>query len=331
MSILTEEEKIAKYDAERAGTIYTLAPITSLATPCDTSRQRTPKSGDELPFGQLRDGTPITGVYDKDEPGGRSGIVHAYVGHMLLTAQEGPSLFSITNHRLEDMTIEQVNAIRAILNTDIPEQLLAAAIAHRNGDETPTASREDLLIGHIDGVPVLASYLECGKLYSAHIDWQGIRVSTDGTDYINLPDHASLSTAGDFRVCDWQVLARANVISRLVALAQAHPSYPPMLPALGGAAVCLSPAIRVGYVYHDPDEGGDLTEKPVGPLAWVDYECGEGDARARISFGAESEPYRLSTAFAGHADIGLEAIERAIRNMQALLDDPRVKAARAEA
>ena len=61
----------------------------------------------------------------------------------------------------------------------------------------------------------------------------------------------------------------------------------------------------------------------------MDYLVGEdeGDAYARASFSVENEQ-RISTSFAGNADVDLEAIERAIVNMQALLSDPQVQALR---
>lgn len=118
-----------------------------------------------------------------------------------------------------------------------------------------------------------------------------------------------------------QLLDLALLLSNETVLEALDPSNNDTPPA--------APAVRTSNWYHDPNQGGDLTEVPHGSLAWVDYECGEGISKARISFAAPSEPYTLSTRFAGEADLGLDVIEQAIANMQALLVDPRVQAARA--
>lgn len=95
----------------------------------------------EESFGALSNGTPIVGVLDPKEPTGRAGIVNAWTDDFLLTAQDEPSLFGIQgcDINIEAISIEQINALRSVLSTDIPEQMIAAAVAQGRGDTAPPA------------------------------------------------------------------------------------------------------------------------------------------------------------------------------------------------
>ncbi len=84
--------------------------------------------------------------------------------------------------------------------------------------------------------------------------------------------------------------------------------------------------IEVSYLYHDPAHGNDITDKPIGPVAYTDYACGEDDAQTFISFDAEGGGAQVSLF--GHDPVDLDRLERTLANLQALLSDPRVKALR---
>lgn len=128
------------YDMQHSGAIYTTQPA---AAPDALTKifEFIENDDDYEPFGALRGGDPIVGVRDYRDSTERAGIVHAQLGELWLTAQDEPNLFSVQGFGggigLEDMTIEQINALRAFLATDIPEQLLASAVAYGRGDTQP--------------------------------------------------------------------------------------------------------------------------------------------------------------------------------------------------
>lgn len=80
--------------------------------------------------------------------------------------------------------------------------------------------------------------------------------------------------------------------------------------------------IEVTHLYHDPNQGNDITDKPVGPLACVDYAYGD----TFISFDAEDGGTQVSLF--GNDPIDLDRLERTLDNLLVLLADPRVAAAR---
>lgn len=192
--------------------------------------------------------------------------------------------------------------------------------------EEKDGSHSNILLGHIDGYPVLAHYMPDdpdeggGALGWAKMAWNGIEIGTDGDSYLNLPMDGCFG--GDMKPAEWQTvkaLAQTDVCERLMALALRYPRFADVPPA--------APAVRTACWYRDPNNGNDLTEEPCGPLNWIDYVCDVGNVYTRISFNVE-RPHELSTSFAGHPDIDLNSIEQAMVNMQTLLADPRVKAAR---
>jgi hypothetical protein len=88
-----------------------------------------------------------------------------------------------------------------------------------------------------------------------------------------------------------------------------------------------APAVRTARWYRDPNHGDDLTEEPCGPLNWIDYLCGEGDAEALVSIDVTTG--RIGhVRLAGEAIESLDALHKAMPNMFTILADPRVKAAR---
>jgi hypothetical protein len=95
-------------------------------------------------IGTLSDGTPIDGMIDTIRPDVCTGVVWADNDEWHLTAQNDPDLFFIIgkNIQLEELTIEQVNRLRALLNTDIPEQMIAAATAYGQGEAAPNTFAE---------------------------------------------------------------------------------------------------------------------------------------------------------------------------------------------
>lgn len=84
-------------------------------------------------------------------------------------------------------------------------------------------------------------------------------------------------------------------------------------------------AIEVTHLYHNPNQGGDITDQPLGPLSCTDYALGD----TFLSFDAEGGGAQVSLF--GHDPVDLDRLERTLDNLLALLADPRVKAARGRA
>lgn len=87
------------------------------------------------------------------------------------------------------------------------------------------AKDEERIIGHIDGVPVSACYMEGRELGIASVEWRGLRISTDGVWYLNLGLGVGTDAVGDIHPHEWPVLCeltRAGVVERLLTIAQAH-------------------------------------------------------------------------------------------------------------
>lgn len=92
------------------------------------------------PFGTLTNGAQIVGEIDRVHPDRRTGIVEATFDGWRMMAQDSPDLLFIDMDgiQLADVTIAQVNALRSLLATDMPEQLIAAAVAYGRGDAADT-------------------------------------------------------------------------------------------------------------------------------------------------------------------------------------------------
>ena len=197
------------------------------------------------------------------------------------------------------------------------------------------AERDDVLIGHIDGFPVLAHYMidvndpgEDGLAW-ATVEWNGINVSTDGDSYLNLPITGDMG--GDMKPAEWPLikrLAQTDVCERLITLALRYPRFRDVPPTPPPAAP-IAPVVRTCCWYRDPNENGDLTDEPCGPLAYIDYLCGEGDAEASISFDVNNGSV-AQVRLAHEAIESLDALNLAMPNMFVILNDPRVQAARAK-
>ena len=102
------------------------------------------------PFGFLSNGAQIVGSRDFVFPEDRTGVVSARTGdNWYLTAQNDPDLINISgdenNIDLEELTIADVNALRSLLATDLPEQLIAAAVAYGRGDPAPDKRRQTVV------------------------------------------------------------------------------------------------------------------------------------------------------------------------------------------
>lgn len=92
------------------------------------------------PFGCLSNGAQILGTIDSIHPSKRTGIVSAQIGDdWRLSAQDNPDLIYIEGEGIDlgEVTIEQLNRLRSLLATDLPEQLIAAAVAYARGDVAP--------------------------------------------------------------------------------------------------------------------------------------------------------------------------------------------------
>lgn len=88
-----------------------------------------------------------------------------------------------------------------------------------------TDQHTNVLIGTIKGCSVLANYSESGKLYSATLTWQGLRVSTDAEHYICLDSNPTADGIGDIPIATWHIvrdLVQCDVIEQLTELALAH-------------------------------------------------------------------------------------------------------------
>lgn len=282
--------------------------------------QETKRTGDEHPFGQLRDGTPITGVYDKNEPGDRAGIVHAQVGDLWLSAQDEPNLFTVhgKGYQLCDVTIDQINTLRALLVADIPEQLLAAAIAHSRGDAEPPAR---------PGAP--------------DVRYQLTRFS-DGSgepwDEYHCGD-ASFAICGNSHQGELMLYCADSEIGPLSAEQvrdlTALLSDPRVRTAAGltpaADRLCGGPAagVRVAHLWSDPDyENGDCNDKGIGTLEYTGFLCGTGEAEAEVSFKLDGT-WAPEVYMFGREGIPLDQVERTLANLVTVLNDPRVRDARA--
>ncbi len=84
--------------------------------------------------------------------------------------------------------------------------------------------------------------------------------------------------------------------------------------------------ITISHLYYDPRNHNDITDKPVGPLAYTDYALGADDTHVFISFDA-SGVLQLVSMF-GHDPVDINDALGALANLQALLNDPRVQALR---
>jgi hypothetical protein len=154
-------EEIA-YDAERDGTLY--APPAGLSDQiaavfrdktlsmeevgrrcAELAIAATPKRP-ELPpyepFGALSDGSPIEGHTDDADPTGRNGVVSANLesfGDYRLTAQDTPNLIDVQGDGflIEGATLAELHTLRDLLSTDLPEQVLRAAVAYGRCDTAP--------------------------------------------------------------------------------------------------------------------------------------------------------------------------------------------------
>ena len=82
-----------------------------------------------------------------------------------------------------------------------------------------TDQRTDVLIGQVQGCPVLARYMDDGKLYEAALTWQGAKVVTDADGYIEL------FGGRDIAITDWRIvrdLVQCDVMEDLTTLVLAH-------------------------------------------------------------------------------------------------------------
>lgn len=92
------------------------------------------------------------------------------------------------------------------------------------------------------------------------------------------------------------------------------------------------PEIEVTHLYRDASKGNDLTDQPVGPIAYTDYTLGSDATRALISIDIEGDELHeiimQGEYIEGPVEEHLATMEVAIANMRKLLADPRVQAAR---
>lgn len=209
------------------------------------------------------------------------------------------------------------------------------AILERDPD-APDKAHEKVLIGHIDGChQVRASYLNNGELYCASATWNGLHMSTDGADYINIELGEGLGGSGSMHLHEWPLmidLVQAGVVEQLVMLARQYATVSTLSAAcapLGTSPIVLAPAVRVENLYRDLNHPlQDVTNQPgVGPLAYTSYVAGVGDDQVELTFTTNgSFPPKV---YMYGSEEPLDQVERVIANLQLLLADPRVVAARA--
>lgn len=194
------------------------------------------------------------------------------------------------------------------------------------------AERDDVLIGHIDGAPVLAHYIcdinnpDDDGLAWAKVVWQGIEIEADGCSYLNLP--MTGGCVGDIQLAEWLIvkqLAQTDVCERLMAVARRYPRFrdvPPVLPP-------VAPQVRVTHNWYDVEQNNDICDEPRGPLAYTNFLCGSKDAdnSCEISFPVNKRERPVVYMF-GRDELGLDEVERTLDSLLALLADPRVQAAR---
>jgi hypothetical protein len=127
-----------------------------------------------------------------------------------------------------------------------------------------------------------------------------------------------------------------DILSARLGSAEADASLTPVLEAIEHhfeAKRPAAPTIEVTHLYRDPSKGNDLTDQPVGPVAYTDYALGDDDARVLVSFDASGNELHEIIMQGQYVETPIEAhlasMEAAIANMRALLSDPRVQAARA--
>lgn len=90
-----------------------------------------------------------------------------------------------------------------------------------------------------------------------------------------------------------------------------------------------APAIEIEYLYSDPNQAGDLTTEPCGPLAYVTYQLGSGKTLVEYSIKVDgSVPPYMTMLPDGRTEIWPDTAEQIARNVLTLLADPRVRAAR---
>jgi hypothetical protein len=89
-------------------------------------------------------------------------------------------------------------------------------------------------------------------------------------------------------------------------------------------------AIRVTYDHTNPNDDGDLNSDGIGDLAYTNFVCGEGDAKAEISFShlPLDDAGRAVVYLFGRDDVDLDQVERTLESLLVLLADPRVQALR---
>ncbi len=199
MAKLTEAEKIARYDAERNGTLYT-APSSS-ATKAKV-----------LAF--------LDGVADDRQEMAMLGM------EMVCYAQSDRPI----PDRLHTAVLaEQYERARG----------RAMAEAAEKPTPAPDERYPDIPLGTIAGCAVIGHYQYEAPhdLFSASLTWNGLHVSTDGDSYINLDlGHAleggegpaavslhELGGCGDMHLHEWgmvKALARTDVVEQLIALAR---------------------------------------------------------------------------------------------------------------
>jgi hypothetical protein len=153
MTQLTEAEKIARYDAARLSPITTPADDAieiEIAKECDriiaehrAAEQALSANNGEEPFGTLRDGTPVIGTFDRGDPTGRAGIVHAQWGDWYVSADDDGHISFIADDGSfqsgDDLTMIGLAQVRALLATDVLDQISTAAYAYGRGDLRPVA------------------------------------------------------------------------------------------------------------------------------------------------------------------------------------------------
>jgi hypothetical protein len=97
---------------------------------------------------------------------------------------------------------------------------------------------------------------------------------------------------------------------------------------VSGQRVAEQPAVRVERLYYDETHPlGDMSLEPRGPLAYVGYIVGAGDDTVEVSFNVAGD-FPPEVSLFGRDAVPLDQVERAIANLQLLLADPRVQAAR---
>lgn len=217
-------------------------------------------------------------------------------------------------------------------------------------DTAPAGGESDTLAGYLpDGTPIHGEYLigvePKARWGVVAVDYPGWRITMDHDGYFTIANDAG----GGETLCDeWHMrdlptrraavshLLLSDTLERLHAAAVAWERGDMPTPAAPVASPMQAEhQIEVAYAYRAPD--GDLVDEPIGPIACTDFTLGDGLTKVLIGDYSGDKP-GIELVIGGtcindriEQVITLADVRQLRDNLTALLSDPRVLAACAEA